>query len=418
MVRKYTAEVQQKTANKYITRNEMKENEDLIYQSIVRDGKLDETFGSHPNQGFPIGKAQKGYWNEATIKDAISECTTRTEFQKKYAGAYDALNALHNLGLLNKYQLLELLNRVGNKYKRKVYVVISEALGMAYVGLTYDPLKRKNAHFRQEHKASSEIVANGDAKFIELTDFTSCDEAINLEAFYIQDFKEQGYVVTNVAPAGGLGGSEGYSFDEIQAVANEFKWIADFAREESGYASVAYKRGWMDDLFKDHKNKGLKRSSKGRTFEECQAAADACITRAEFEDKFTAHYSRAHKKGWMKTLFAEHANEGYVGKVRPGTVLDKAYCLEKASKYRDSSDFNRNHPGAYKICCRKAWLTECNFERKQPKQREPKYSDEEIIQQVVKCSTYKELLAKNSKIYWYIYGKKRQSEFRKYLMHK
>jgi len=99
--------------------------------------------------------------------------------------------------------------------------------------------------------------------------------------------------------------------EKLQEEANKHKTRGEFRKNKSAY-SAALSKKLIDELFKNHSNNGfdIKVNKKGYwTFDRLQEEANKYITRGEFQKKSTG-YKIAYKNRLIDELFKNHDNQG------------------------------------------------------------------------------------------------------------
>lgn len=141
----------------------------------------------------------------------------------------------------------------GDRYLRCVYALVSESLGKAYVGLTHNLDARVKFHKKMVQQPTSEIVSQTDLQVFQLSDYVGASFAAKLESHYLLEHKKLGYIVTNARETGGMGcGGLVYSREKVYKKAIECKNKSEFCKTleykaavRQGYIKKLYsERGW------------------------------------------------------------------------------------------------------------------------------------------------------------------------------
>lgn len=142
-----------------------------------------------------------------------------------------------------------------NNTKRGIYAFEFED-NHAYVGLTYDFERRKQQHLGVEHVCKSKVTKHIEKTgltpiFKILHDYVSAEEAKELEAYYLDEYRKNGWAILNAQRAGGLGGNENivYDFDETVEIAKQFKSRTEFAEAHRNLYSYFGDRKRLEELF-------------------------------------------------------------------------------------------------------------------------------------------------------------------------
>ena len=91
MSRMYSFEVLRELVRPYKTRMDFLKGHPSAYVAATRDRVLDRLFSDHENNGYAAIRAKNGTWNNPKkIENVAHTCTSKSEFQSKYSGAYEA----------------------------------------------------------------------------------------------------------------------------------------------------------------------------------------------------------------------------------------------------------------------------------------------------------------------------------------
>ena len=202
---------------------------------------------------------KKSHTRESKWKDNYDACyqealkyKTRWDFAKGCMGAYAV--ALAN-GWLDDYKWFE---RPVNLYKDKkdnVYAYVFEPLNSIYIGRSVHPITRDKEHrksttssvfkFSQENNVSIPVM-------IILENNLTPIEGLEKEDYYVNKYKEEGWVVINRAKTGVNSGSLGgvakkWTKKKCYQEALKYKTRWDFGKGSKGAYAVARLNGWLDD---------------------------------------------------------------------------------------------------------------------------------------------------------------------------
>lgn len=410
---KYTKQQLMNEAKKFESRDQMKAESDLMYQALVRRKLLSKAFKNHINKGFK--NTPKGHWGrkENVIREA-QKYKRRTEFQTKSAGAWDAA---HKHGWLE--ECYEHMETVGNKLNRIVYALINRAKSIIYIGLTSDFARRLRDHQKNE-KINSLILEDGGEQTFLSEGYINCEAAQQLEREKIAEYKESGFRVLNVKQGGEVGGAVQFvTFEYAQNYITEHQIETINELNKHPIAASIYKKKWINELKFYGGGDGYMVKPNGYwTYDLCIQEAQKYETRTELLNNCSSAYSKAAKEGWLDEIFNDHPNKGLSIVRTPLDISDEEFCAQEAKKYKYRKDFKKYSSGCYKRACKNGWIKNYSFEKPVRKPKKEKYSKEEIVAAVKRCSSYKELKELNSKIYWFIYKLKVQNEFKPFLLEK
>jgi hypothetical protein len=195
--KKWSFELCKKVAEKYNTKTEfIKKNMDA-YLSATRNGWLSKIC-------VHMKRPKNIFWNREKTLEVSLKCNSITEFKLKYGGAYKA--ARKNKWLSECKAHMEIL---GTRFKRLIYSFEFSDKSV-YVGLTYNPTKRKQSHLSDKDGSQvyKHIQQTGlQPEFKKLTEFLDKDIASKKEGEFLEKYKNEGWKILNKYPTGVLGGN-------------------------------------------------------------------------------------------------------------------------------------------------------------------------------------------------------------------
>lgn len=236
------------------------------------------------------------YWNKERCAEVVLLCNNRTEFKKKYASAY---NNAYEFGWLD--ELCSHMKPVGNLRKRLVYAY-EFSDNYVYVGLTCNIIRRDRQHHNEispvrNHIEESNLIP---IKKILSNGYVDIDIAQNLENYWVNKYKNNGWNILNVKKTGGLGG-------------NILYW-----------------------------NK-----------EKCHEAALKCKTRKEFSIRFISAYVNSRNNKWLDEICSHMIRQR-----KPHGYWNHETCREASLKYNNRFDFSHKCSSAYFVSSNNYWLNE------------------------------------------------------------
>lgn len=186
----------------------------------------------------------KRKWTLVKCQEEASKYTNKTEFQKDSSGAYSA--AKRNKWLQEITSHYEIL---GNSNKRFIYAY-EFSDNSVYIGLTYNINKRKINHSREGTVFNYSI----DTKIIPIfkqliSEPVDIEKAKELENFYLEQYKDEGWIILNKAKTGGLGGNTiKWNYKACKKEALKYETRNEFKVNSKGAYESAAKNGWRDDI--------------------------------------------------------------------------------------------------------------------------------------------------------------------------
>lgn len=286
----WTKEKCTEEALKYKSRIEFRLNSFNVYETSKRNNWIDDICIHMINKIKPIG-----YWTKELCQNEALKYTIRNEFKLNSGGAY-------YFSLKNKWldEICIHMPIIGNKYLRCIYAYEFND-NKVYVGLTFNLKKRNIQHLNNIKSQVYKHIINCNNNYIikQLTEYINVDDAIKMEEYYVNFYKENGWYILNKANTGAIGG-------------NELKW----------------------------------------TKEKCIEEALKYDTKNEFRLN-SLSYNTARREKWLneicKHMIMIHKPKGYWSKYQ---------CHIEALKYSNRSDFMKNSVSAYSISHKNKWLTD------------------------------------------------------------
>lgn len=223
-------------ASRCVTLKEFKDNHDRAYRLARRWGIIDE---------FNLIRCERGasYWPEQRIRDVASKYQSLSEFRKKQWTAHSyavKMGINKDLGF----------KPIGNRMKRCVYVFEFQDK-CVYVGLTWNADLRKNQHLSNN---KSPVYAHQcickDYIFTIKENYISCKDAQKYEDFYINEYRQNGWILLNKRCGGALGGGDSKITDDmIKKESLKYRTRIELSKNNYTYYIIALERGLLNELF-------------------------------------------------------------------------------------------------------------------------------------------------------------------------
>jgi hypothetical protein len=317
----WTKEMLQDEANKYDFRDDFKKNS-KAYSVAHQRGLLDELFKNHPNNGYSDSHLKKGYWTKERLQEEVAKYKTRGEFWEKNSPAANV--ALRNNLMDELFKNHPNEGHSENRVKNGTWTKKR---------LQEEANKYNNRkEFEKNSKGYKAALRKG-----------LMDELFKNHPNdgYSEDRERKGY----------------WTKERLQEEANKYETRGEFQKKDINGYSLAIEKGLMDELFKNHPNEGFSedRERKGYwTKERLQEEADKCKNRDEFSN--TKAYSIAYNKGLIDELFKNHPNEGYSKSKPINWTLEK--LQKEANKYETRNDFKNGYHNAHRAASRLGLMDE------------------------------------------------------------
>ena len=197
----------------------------------------------------------KEIYNKEICEQYAKQCKTRKEFRELFGGSVVGATYRHaKLDPEWRERITEHFISYGNLFNRLVYVAKFDDNSI-YVGLTYNIQRRIKDHYRKgsvyNHlKTNNNILPEWEI----LTDFVDVKEAQQLERYYVNFFRENGYKL--------------------------FKRKCDFSKQYKRAYENARICGYLDEIC-SHMNK-LERPKYYWNYETCKTEASKYTSRWDF----------------------------------------------------------------------------------------------------------------------------------------
>lgn len=392
----WTKEACQKVALKCKTRSEFQRKYGSAYTIAVRNDWLVEIC-SH----MTYLKTPDGSWTKEACQEVALKCKTRSEFIRKYSGAYDAARnkgflgdicshmtsifqpdwtkdncrkealkyftkdefrignssaylAAHRRGWID--EICSHMKRAGNRFHKIIYAYEFPDKAV-YIGLTFNINNRQLHRDRDDRDAVTKYIKKSKLNPIIklLTDYISVDEAIKAESRYIKKYELQGWKILNKAKAGAIGGNIiKWTFESCKLEALKYKSRKEFKEKNSRAFSTVYKNHWHDEICSHMAY--LKTPDGSWNKEACCKEALKYISRKDFALGSPGAYQAARKNQWRDEICSH-----MVIKQKPNGYWTKENCRQEALKYKTKKEFKEKNSSAYSIAGRNGWIDEiCN----------------------------------------------------------
>lgn len=199
-------------------RNDVADYHSSYYRAMRNMGCLDELYPSR-YAGCNVSNAE--------LLEQVKQYKTIKELSEKNSVLY---SRIRRRGIQKEaYAHMEPL---GNRKHRMIYVYEFPDHS-AYIGLTYNYRLRHNCHITSRRSTVYKYMATTGLTPIhkKLTDYIPVKEAKELEAYYIELYKSQGWTILNKAKAGGTGSrSLNKDMDKVISLAKQGLPVTEIAK--------------------------------------------------------------------------------------------------------------------------------------------------------------------------------------------
>lgn len=224
------------------------------YDFAKKNGFMDDMV-KHMKNCYNVSKISK-----KDVLDIALQYQNRKEFKKDHPLYYNWV-CNHKL----QYEIFKHMKISGNKYKRCIYVYEFNDKS-CYVGLTYNLNVRNTAHkcdINSEVYKHSVKINEPIPEPKQLTDYINKNEASNLETFYYNEYKNNGWKMLNIAKTGNLGGNNSksiYTKEYCKNLALNYKTKRDFELDNKYLYNKIRTHKWGDFVFSHMNPEDAKKS--------------------------------------------------------------------------------------------------------------------------------------------------------------
>jgi predicted GIY-YIG superfamily endonuclease len=352
-------------------------------------------------------------WSREKCFEAAKKCNSKSEFLKKYCGAYSYAK---KHGFLSEIQ--QNFEIIGSKYNRCIYVCEFPNKNV-YVGLTYNFENRKKQHLNDIGSSVFKYIKETNLlpNFKQITEYVGYKEASILEGEILEKYKNDGWKILNRVKTGGLGSKD--------AVISR-KWTKEKCIETINSCKT-YKELWTNysGMFEPLRRYGL--------LEEAKNKLNAKTRHAKWTKNDAIKESK--KYGTIKELMKDNyglysfmLKHNLRDEMRKGKKIlsrDK-WTLEDAKKealkYSTKKEFMEKALGCYEVCAKRKWIDEvCSHMRNLVEERKI-YNEQNVIETIKKFSSWVKIKKNEEKFirgcYWWSKTHNKVAEYTKYLQPK
>lgn len=278
-------------AKQFKTRTEFYQSGTGAPHAAAKHGWIDEA-----TEHMTRVQREKGYWTFERLQLEAQKYNRRSDFKKKSSTAYNNARRLEYLDVICSHMSKEKI-----QHKRCTYVIYNDRLNLAYVGIT------KNFDERMESHKSSNKTTN--SKFITHQHDTIFKKVSN----YIYDTPKK-------------------IKEAEQRLYNKYKQLGyKLLNSTSSIGTLGTSREFI-------------------TKSKCIKAADKCLTKSEFKNKYPSEYNKACKAGWI-TEISEHLTSSIINH-------EVNLLKEVAKQFSTKKEFRENKRKEYLSAYQKGILND------------------------------------------------------------
>jgi hypothetical protein len=292
----------------------------------------------------------RGYWTKERCQEEALKYNNRKDFNIYSKSAY--LRSIKNRWI---DEICSHMIVSGNKYKRCIYSYEFDD-NFVYVGLTFNINKRQiNRDYDITDKVTKHIKETSLQPLRkQLTDYIDVNDAIKMEEYFINFYKNNGWFILNKNKAGGIGCkiSPKWDFNKVKEEALKYKTRTEFKNNSSGAYYTAINNNWLNDVC-SHMIYKTKLMNYWKNIDRCKEEALKYNKISEFQKKSRGAYVFAKKNGWLDEICSH-----MIKKTKPAYYWTFDKCKEVALECETKKDFIKLYSGAYDAILRNKWLYE------------------------------------------------------------
>jgi len=285
-----------------------------------------------------------GYWTKEKCKFEALKYDSRKQFCDNSVGAYRS-------SIKNKWidEICSHMIKKGNHLKRCIYSY-EFSDNFVYVGLTYNLNERQKSRNKNiKDKVILHIKETNLQPIIkQLTDYLSVDEAIKLEYFYVEKYKNEGWNILNKSKTGGIGGNNfKWTKEKCLKESLKYKNRNEFSLKSPGSYRSSLRCNWLDEICSHMIKQNIWNK------ENCKKEALKYSSRFEFSKNSKSSYSSSLNNGWLDEI-CEHMGE----KKMKRNYWNYETCKTESLKYKTKTEFSIKSSHSYKISRINKWLND------------------------------------------------------------
>jgi hypothetical protein len=282
-------------AKKYTNLNEFRKNSFSAYSVSLEQGWI--------NDYTWLERKWEKKWDYQNCKEEALKANSRGEFKKICPCGYTSARIN---GWLDDFVWLK--PKHSNIFTDKIdYIYCYEFTDIktVYVGRTIHPKIRDKEHIWQNDTVSffckEHNISIPEMKILE--DNLTIEEGTKKECFWIEYYKNKGWILLNKAKGGSLGslGRIYYTKEKCYEIAKECTYKSEMKYKCDGAYRTALKHGWIKDYtwFENDTNKIISQKLRVWTKEKCMQEALKYESSSEFRKKCCGAYCAARRNGWF-----------------------------------------------------------------------------------------------------------------------
>lgn len=285
-----------------------------------------------------------GYWTKERCQEEALKYISRKEFGENSGSAYKK-------ACINKWidEICIHMKIFGSLKTRCIYAYEFPD-NTVYVGLTYNLEERELYRKRKSSDGVTKHIKETNLTPIrkQLTDYIPVDIAKIKEGEYVEEYKNNGWIILNISKTGSIGGTTiKWTKEKCILEAQKYNTRTAFSKGSNSCYGVVRKQGWLDDICK-HMKSIIRPNNYWNIKKNCIKSTEKYTFASDWRKYENSAYNGARRNGWLNdcTIYLSK-------KDRKKWTIET--CIENARNYTIYSDWMKSEKKC--ICCgKKIWL--------------------------------------------------------------
>ena len=278
-------------ALKYKTRKDFYTNSPIAYTKARLCGWLSE-ITLHLEYKIKPSK----YWIKERCGEEAKKYNSRIEFRNNSGGAYQTACRKGWIDEICQQMITK------NRFSNKCVYLYKFSDNSVYVGITNDIQRRIKEHDKISSAVKKYINQTNLIPIIKtLTDYIDFSIAMKLEKFFVDNYKNNGWNVLNIAKTGALGSFHRWTKEECKKIVLKYDNYIDFvANDENAYSAIR-RHHWQDELCSHLKSKNKPRNY--WTKERCYIESLKYKNKKQFAINSGSAHNASERNNWLNEFY-------------------------------------------------------------------------------------------------------------------
>jgi predicted GIY-YIG superfamily endonuclease len=246
---------------------------------------------------FIVKQKPKHYWNNFEIcRIEALKYSNKIDLHNKASACYKSAYENNWLDIICSHMEI-----VGNYITRCIYVFEFNN-NHAYIELTCNLNNRINQHLTNENNSSVfEYIKETNLIPVikQLTDYISVNEAKNMEKYYIEEYRKNGWNILNKVEGGSIGGKyEYWTYKKCQDEISKYIYFNDFRKNSKDCYNAILRKKWLNELT-NNLIRTIKPPNYWNNLELCIEEASKYKNRTELKTKRKGCYNALKRNSWF-----------------------------------------------------------------------------------------------------------------------